>query len=60
MSVETTAPSTATRPLTGEEYLESIRDRREIYCYGGALTRLGQVGVTTTEGAARVVGPCAG
>jgi hypothetical protein len=36
MSVETTAPSTVTRPMTGEEYLESIRDRREIYCYGGA------------------------
>ena len=27
MRVETTAPSTVTRP-TGEEYLESIRDRR--------------------------------
>ena len=32
--METTAPSTVTRPMTGEEYLESIRDRREIYCYG--------------------------
>ena len=26
MSVETTAPSTVTRPMTGEEYLESIRE----------------------------------
>ena len=39
MSVETPAPSgassgTATRPMTGAEYLESIRDGREIYCYG--------------------------
>jgi 4-hydroxyphenylacetate 3-monooxygenase len=39
MSVETPAPNaaasgTATRPMTGAEYLESIRDGREIYCYG--------------------------
>lgn len=27
-------PSRATQPFTGEEYLESIRDRREVYVYG--------------------------
>ena len=25
------SPTRATRPFTGEEYLESIRDRREVY-----------------------------
>src|SRR5256714_5810241 len=36
MSLETPAPSsvTATAPMTGDEYLESIRDGREVYCYG--------------------------
>src|SRR2546423_6477206 len=29
-----TRPATATRPLTGEEYLESLRDGREIWIYG--------------------------
>ena len=30
------SPSTSTtaRPMTGEEYVESIRDGREIYLYG--------------------------
>ena len=28
------SPTRATRPFTGEEYLESIRDRREVYVYG--------------------------
>src|SRR6476619_376446 len=28
------AGATATRPLTGEEYLESLRDGREIWLYG--------------------------
>src|SRR3712207_5460116 len=28
------APTTTTRPFTGEEYLESLRDGREIYIYG--------------------------
>ncbi len=27
-------PTRATQPFTGDEYLESIRDRREIYVYG--------------------------
>jgi 4-hydroxyphenylacetate 3-monooxygenase len=36
MTLETPAPSSATvtAPMTGDEYLESIRDGREIYCYG--------------------------
>jgi 4-hydroxyphenylacetate 3-monooxygenase len=36
MSVETPAASAvaATMPMTGAEYLESIRDGREVYCYG--------------------------
>ncbi|MEW1829968.1 4-hydroxyphenylacetate 3-hydroxylase N-terminal domain-containing protein [Streptomyces sp. NPDC088196] len=29
-----TPPAPATRPLTGDEYLESLRDDREIYIYG--------------------------
>jgi 4-hydroxyphenylacetate 3-monooxygenase len=33
MAVETQAPATVL-PMTGAEYLESIRDGREIYCYG--------------------------
>ena len=28
------APSEAQRPMTGAEYLESLRDGREIYIYG--------------------------
>ena len=28
------SPTRATRPFTGEEYLESIGDRREVYVYG--------------------------
>jgi two-component FAD-dependent monooxygenase len=27
-------PSKSARPLTGEEYIESIRDGREVYLYG--------------------------
>ncbi|MGX6513352.1 4-hydroxyphenylacetate 3-hydroxylase N-terminal domain-containing protein [Rhodococcus pyridinivorans] len=38
MTTEQTAPPTAasatTRPLNGEEYLESIRDGREVWIYG--------------------------
>lgn len=35
MSVATTlGTANAVRPMTGDEYLESIRDGREIYCYG--------------------------
>jgi 4-hydroxyphenylacetate 3-monooxygenase len=36
MSVETQTPSStsAVRPMIGSEYLESIRDGRENYCYG--------------------------
>ncbi|MDQ0379757.1 4-hydroxyphenylacetate 3-monooxygenase [Amycolatopsis thermophila] len=31
---ETVAPARTTRPMTGEEYIESIRDGREIFIYG--------------------------
>ena len=34
MTNPTATTSTATAPMTGDEYLESIRDGREIYCYG--------------------------
>lgn len=35
MATQTTpTQSTATRPLTGEEYLESINDGREVWIYG--------------------------
>lgn len=33
-SNEETKTASRTRPLTGEEYLESLRDRREIWIYG--------------------------
>ena len=33
MAVETQAPATV-RPMTGDEYIESLRDGREIYIYG--------------------------
>ena len=29
--------STSSRPMTGEEYIESIRDGREVYLYGGRV-----------------------
>ena len=29
-----TAPRRVTRPLTGDEYIESLRDDREVYLYG--------------------------
>jgi two-component FAD-dependent monooxygenase len=31
---ETAQPTPATRPMTGSEYLESLRDGREVYIYG--------------------------
>lgn len=31
---DTTVTPTATRPLTGEEYIESLRDGREVYIEG--------------------------
>ena len=35
MSVpEATTISTSARPMTGEQYIESIRDGREVYLYG--------------------------
>ena len=34
----TTRPATATRPLTGQEYLESLRDGREVWIYGERVT----------------------
>src|SRR5919204_1994243 len=33
-----TRPATATRPLTGQEYLESLRDGREVWIYGERVT----------------------
>lgn len=57
MSVETTAPSTVTRPMTGEEYLESIRDRREIYCYGERVDAPGSGRRHDDGGRRAVVGP---
>ena len=34
VAIPTGADGTATRPMTGDEYIESLRDGREIYLYG--------------------------
>jgi 4-hydroxyphenylacetate 3-monooxygenase len=34
MPTQTNAMNTSPRPMTGEEYIESIRDGREVYLYG--------------------------
>ncbi len=47
MAIEPPVETTATRPLTGEEYLESLRDGREIWIYGE------RVGDVTTHPAFR-------
>jgi 4-hydroxyphenylacetate 3-monooxygenase len=37
MSMPETTISTSARPLTGDEYIESIRDGREVYLYGDRI-----------------------